>query len=145
MSPMNSIYFLVYASTAVKILNEAELVSLLEPMRAYNQSRKITGLLLYASGTFVQVLEGSRSEVLELYGRILRDVRHKDCTVIAQGERLGRRFPDWTMGFKNLAELSPAEVPGFSPIFQHTLTLGQITAEPDPVLRLLYSFANETP
>jgi hypothetical protein len=144
MNPMNSVYFLVYASTAVKALSETELLTLLESARAFNQSRKITGLLLYASGTFVQVLEGSRSEVLELYGRILRDTRHKDCTVIAQGERLGRRFPDWTMGFKDLQSLEPSQVPGFSPILQQTLRLGQIVAEPDPVLRLLFSFAGET-
>lgn len=40
-----------------------------------------------------------------------------------------------------VSSLKPSEVPGFSPIYFQNWTLPKILAEPDPVLRLLYSFA----
>lgn len=139
-------YFLIYASTATRGFSEADHLSLLAQAREVNARMGVTGLLLYApgfegeSGTFVQLLEGERSDVQALYVKIIRDPRHKDCTLIKEGDLYQRRFADWTMGFRDLSTLSP-DVPGFNPIFLKNWTLKKILAEPDPVFQLLYSFA----
>lgn len=140
-------YFLIYASTATRPLVEHELLDLLTRAREVNTERNVTGLLLYSpgtegeSGTFVQVLEGERTDVQALYVKILRDQRHKNATLIREGDLFRRRFPDWTMGFRDLSTLRPTDVPGFNPIFLQNWTLKKVLSEPDPVLQLLYSFA----
>jgi len=42
---------------------------------------------------------------------------------------------------RDLPSVRPEEVPGFNPISLRPWTRKQILAEPDPILRLLYSFA----
>lgn len=143
---MNTIYYLAYASTATRPFTEPELLDLLAQSREANTRLDLTGMLLYAPGspgpgTFVQVLEGPRASVQALYVKIIRDPRHRDCTVLQEGTLFQRRFADWTMGFQNLATMKPAEVPGFSPVFWQNWTMPRILAERDPVLRFLYSFA----
>ena len=139
-------YYLIYASTAAKPFTQQELLDLLSEARKRNALLGITGLLLYApgngeAGTFVQELEGTRPEVRGLYDQIIRDPRHRDCTLMRDGQALDRRFQDWTMGFKDLSALKPEEVPGFNPVFLQNWTLKRVLAEPDPVIQLLYSFA----
>lgn len=140
-------YFLVYASTATQEFSEADLLALLDQSRKYNHEQSLTGMLLYSPGngidlgTFVQVLEGPRPSVQNLYVKITRDPRHKDCSILQEGVLFERRFAEWTMGFRNLWTVKPEEVPGFNAIFLRGLTFRRVLEEKDPVLRLLYSFA----
>ncbi|TDN38130.1 BLUF domain-containing protein [Hymenobacter sp. UV11] len=96
------LYQIIYHSLATGDgLPPEELAELLRQARAYNQNRRLTGLLLYAADTkeFVQVLEGPRDEIDALYERIARDARHKHAFVLHEGPAKGRMFPDWRMGF----------------------------------------------
>jgi hypothetical protein len=52
---------LTYASTALKEWSEQELLKLLQDCRTNNGAKNITGILLYANGTFFQVLEGDEA------------------------------------------------------------------------------------
>jgi hypothetical protein len=145
---VNTIYYLAYASTAARPFTELELLALLAQSRDANARLDVTGMLLYAPapggpGSFVQVLEGPRASVQALYVKIIRDTRHRECVVLEEGTLFQRRFAEWTMGFKNLATVKPADVPGFSPVFLQNWTMAKIVAERDPVLRFLYSFAGE--
>ena len=148
-APATLPYFLIYASTSVRVLSQEELLSLLAGAREFNFRKEVTGLLLYSpgengeSGTFVQFLEGQRSDVQSLYVRITRDPRHANCTLLKEGTHFQRRFGEWTMGFKDLSSLRLQDVPGFNPIYLRHWTLKQVLAEPDPVLQLLYSFAGD--
>lgn len=106
-------YQLIYASAAAASFSNEQLLGLLEVSRRNNQKRGLTGLLLYRTGQFLQVLEGQREVVLELYTKILLDPRHRHGRVISEGERPDRDFPDWSMGFRNLL-LGDESPPGFS-------------------------------
>ncbi|UOQ74109.1 BLUF domain-containing protein [Hymenobacter cellulosilyticus] len=98
-----SIYQLLYRSQAVGPMAEQHLQQLLEWSRAYNAQHRITGLLLYSEGHFVQVLEGPQEEVRTLYARIQQDVRHQRIVTIGEGPEPVRRFADWSMGFGHVA------------------------------------------
>ncbi|MFX5574661.1 BLUF domain-containing protein, partial [Acinetobacter baumannii] len=58
----------------------------------------ITGVLCYSDTTFVQVLEGGRDQVNRLYGRLLRDDRHRDVILLAYESIDERQYSSWTMG-----------------------------------------------
>lgn len=64
-----------------------------------NFARGITGALCHDVGWFAQVLEGSTSEVLDLFDKIRRDKRHTDVHVIDWHQSNSRLFGDWGMGF----------------------------------------------
>ncbi len=93
-------YQIVYYSTATKNFTEQELIELLTIANNYNKPRGITGCLVYANNKFIQLLEGERTEVLDLFERIKRDPRHTNVTVTVEMAVNQKLFPDWGMAFK---------------------------------------------
>ncbi len=66
----------LYASRPAKPVQADLLDQILEQSRRNNPPRGITGLLCFTSDVFVQVIEGGRDEVCDLYNAIVRDERH---------------------------------------------------------------------
>jgi len=99
---------LLYASRATRQLNTAIQDSILEQSRAHNPKLGITGLLCFSDDLFIQVLEGGRDEVCELYNMIVRDERHQNVRILSFEEIRERRFGNWTMGHVNLAKVNPS-------------------------------------
>ena len=99
---------LMYASRAALPMDQEELNAILRKSQANNPARGITGVLCFSGGLFLQVLEGGRSNVNQLYQHINRDARHTDVLLLAYEEISERRFANWAMGLVNLARLNPA-------------------------------------
>lgn len=99
---------LLYASRAVVPFTEEELGQVLRESRASNPERGITGVLCYSEGIFMQVLEGGRTPVNEVYARIAADPRHTQVELLSYEEIEERRFAGWSMGQIDLASLNPA-------------------------------------
>ncbi len=99
---------LVYASRAVAAVDQLELVAILKKSKANNPSLGITGVLCFSEGIFLQVLEGGRSAVNQLYNRIAADPRHTQVELMVYQEIGERRFAGWTMGQVNLSRLNPS-------------------------------------
>lgn len=97
-----SLYQLIYQSQSLIPFSPDELYNLVEEARNFNQRRGLTGLLLYTpDGRFLQVLEGEREAVRELYYQhIAPDPRHYDCRVLNEGSAATRAFRDWPMAFR---------------------------------------------
>lgn len=93
---------LIYVSTAVYLLGSEELLDILRASRINNEMGPVTGLLLYKDGNFMQVLEGPEEAVMNIFGKILRDVRHTDIIVVSKEPIMAREFSDWRMAFLNL-------------------------------------------
>ncbi|GAA2743285.1 hypothetical protein GCM10009868_16430 [Terrabacter aerolatus] len=105
---------LTYFSTATTPLDADDLRELLERTRSRNASVGLTGLLLYADGSFVQTLEGPDDVVEETFARISRDTRHRSVSVALHEQVDERHFPDWSMGFRELSDEQTRSVPGFN-------------------------------
>ena len=108
------LYTLSYASTATSKFGTADLLDLLKQARRANSQHGITGLLLHRDGTFLQVLEGPKSEVLTLYERIRQDERHADVETLVEEGLTAREFTDWQMAFAELDGVDVSLLPGFS-------------------------------
>ena len=100
-------------------MSEEDLVSLLNQSRARNKRHRITGMLLFREGHFMQVLEGEEASVMKIFNDIRRDYRHKNVDVLREEYIQFRDFPDWTMGFRNIDKLDPSTVPGFTRFLEH--------------------------
>jgi FAD-dependent sensor of blue light len=133
-------YSLAYESQASVPLTAPDLLDLLRHSRANNARLGVTGILLYRHGTFLQVLEGPRAQVDELYATIARDPRHHDVSTVLAEDRRGRRFPDWTMGFADVdGELG--DVDGFNDVLSSVQ--GPDGEESEKFLELLALFASD--
>lgn len=122
---------LMYASRSAQPMDQEELSAILRQSRQNNLPQGITGALCCSGGIFIQVLEGGRSAVNQLYQRISRDERHTDVLLLSYEEISERRFANWAMGQINLGRLNPAVLLKYS----ETATLdpyavsGQATAQ----------------
>ncbi len=67
--------------------------------RERNASIDVTGALLFTEGRFVQVLEGERDKVHEVFDRIGADARHADVEILSAQYSERRRFKEWSMAF----------------------------------------------
>lgn len=99
-------YRLMYMSTANKDFSTNELESLLKNAKKSNENKNITGLLVVKGRTFLQCLEGEKSDVLNLFNKIKDDSRHRDVIELLEEETNARYFPNWSMGFKNIKNLT---------------------------------------
>lgn len=93
------IYRLVYVSTAVDGLADADIEAILNVSQSNNDERYLTGFLAHNGRAFMQALEGSRDEVDRVYGRILHDERHYGVTQIIGEPVSTRAFPEWSMNY----------------------------------------------
>ena len=97
-------YTLTYESVATDKINSAAMEELLEKARANNQRDAITGCLIYYKGRFVQLLEGNKVRIEELYRKIKMDPRHKNVTLFSDDEISKRTFPNWGMVYYPIDE-----------------------------------------
>ena len=99
---------LLYASRASGAVSQEVIESILAQSRQHNPALGITGILCHGGDVFMQVLEGGRGPVNELYNQIVRDPRHRDVVILHYEEAAERRFAHWTMGQVNLDKLNPS-------------------------------------
>lgn len=98
----------LYASRCLKPLPASHLDQILVQSRRNNPRRGVTGLLCFTSDLFVQVIEGGRDEVSELFATIVLDERHQEVRILTYEEIAERKFGGWTMGQVNIETLNPA-------------------------------------
>jgi len=97
----------LYASRPSAPLAAPVIESILEQSRKNNPRQGITGILCYTNDVFIQVLEGGRDEVCELFNGIVRDDRHRNVRILVYEEIAERRFCNWTMGHVDISRVNP--------------------------------------
>jgi acylphosphatase len=104
------------ASTALA-LSAAEISALLDQCRRKNATLGVTGMLLYQNGSFLQVLEGEREAVDQLFEKISADPRHARVTKIVEEPIAERAFANWSMGYPRISSQELASIPGLNDFF----------------------------
>jgi hypothetical protein len=135
-----ALFHLIYVSTAREELSVAELDRILESAAKYNAISGITGVLLYAGGTFMQVLEGGEAEIDETFARIREDPRHSSLIVIERAPIAERSFPQWSMGFRRVGATEAAAHAAWAPFFDPGFCARQLGAKPGVALDMLKDF-----
>lgn len=132
---------LIYVSTSTTLLDDDELMKILESSVRHNHPQKVTGMLLYYDGSFMQALEGDGSAVEETMSRIREDKRHHSINVLLQDQIEDREFSGWSMGFKSLNSKDLASWLEFSPINESGFNAEKLSAAPGLALEILTKFA----
>ncbi len=105
----NSMYFeLIYNSVASPELTSKDVLDILEESRLFNSKNDITGCLLYHKGEFLQLLEGEKSIVQNIYGKIEKDKRHHNVSLLLKNDIPRKAFNNWSMAFNELSDIDMA-------------------------------------
>ena len=90
---------LIHASEVAISLTPSSVQAIVEKARTANQRRHITGVLAFDSHGFLQVLEGERATVSEVFGQIAKDSRHRRVQLLESVAVDECRFATWSMRF----------------------------------------------
>ena len=131
-------YYLIYVSSSVGLMDSEGLYSLLEQSREKNQALGITGMLLYKEGNFIQLIEGEKAKVIELFNTIKMDDRHKNVIALIERSSKKRIFPDWSMGFYHVEDQESRS--SYTDYFSKTLNSAPFDDEVQFVKKLFVSF-----
>ena len=102
--------YILYCSFSKSKVSNAELKELLKKSVEWNSRESITGLLIYRfnkefnRGNFLQIIEGPKRSIDNVWPRIINDNRHHTVTILEEGSYDQRNFSNWSMGFKNLKD-----------------------------------------
>ncbi len=116
----------VYCSTATDEMTRDKIERLLRASQKRNEKLGITGMLLCAGRSFLQVIEGEKKNVDKLVSSIERDERHQNITVIIREPIAKRAFGDWTMGYADLKMADVETIIGINDFFQQDEPFTQI-------------------
>lgn len=113
---------IIYCSQATHDVGPEELLALLGAARRHNEGTGLSGMLLYCSQSFLQVLEGDSDALESTYLRIRADDRHTNLRLLLNAEVAAPLFPDWTMGFEHVDDEQLADqVDGFTAALDYPL------------------------
>lgn len=104
---MGQLTQLVYVSNETVNYDQQKLIELQELARRENLAHQVTGLLLYHDGCFMQVIEGAKPDIDQIYSNICRDKTHKNVLCLYNMPVYQRDFADWSMGFKHITGPKP--------------------------------------
>lgn len=70
-----------------------------------NNARDVTGVLMYNSGFFFQVIEGKKDDVIYTYNKIILDPRHQNVNLLTDREIENRSFENWPLALVKLNDM----------------------------------------
>lgn len=93
----------VYLSHALQDMSLGDIQNILQTARTNNADKDICGMLCYESRWFLQVLEGERDVINELFLEIADDPRHDDIIIVSYDYVDEPIFVNWQMGYAGSA------------------------------------------
>ena len=96
-------YELLYCSSARPNLTADDIDNILKKSQDFNLEHSITGCLLYFDKQFIQLLEGNKDDIEQLYEVIKKDERHSNVLLMDESYKRFRFFPTWEMKFIELS------------------------------------------
>jgi len=95
---------LIYVSKAEDNVEHDEILDILTHSWKYNHNSYISGMLLFDSRYFIQIIQGPIMTIDKLYARIENDARHTDIKLIGEELLYERDCSGWGIGFYDKQE-----------------------------------------
>ncbi len=136
---------IVYASRALTDFDDSALLTLLTRAREVNGDHDVTGMLVYASRSFLQLFEGGEEQVEVVWDRIRMDDRHSHLRVLYDGPTDTRLFAEWSMGFEHPDHEELERIlPGYRASLEYPFVSSQLVAEASTAETLLSLYARRS-
>lgn len=135
-------YELIYRSQARQDLTANDISDILEKARKFNSKNKITGCLLYHNNEFIQILEGEKETLHNLYKNIEKDPRHINVILLAEAEKQDRIFPNWSMAYHEIKTEDNININKLL-FVNNFITLSELIAKPTRATKLFWYMAKQ--
>jgi hypothetical protein len=136
-----ALFQLIYMSSLL-VPDQKAVENILAVAIEKNKKKEITGMMLYADGDIVQVLEGPKSAVEDTFDRILADRRHTGLIVLLEEEIASRDFESWSMGYQRLKKAELQQLGFGASVFEARSTEIEMRLRPGNAREVLKSFAS---
>jgi len=90
---------LCYVSSSTKSLTASDLEHLFRVNKRNNTEHDVTGILIYNDGNFLQILEGKKLTIKNLFKKINNDQRHFNIIQLIDKPIEERIFHEYKSGF----------------------------------------------
>ena len=137
------VYSLAYVSQATKHFGPDDLADIEQKSLSLNADLDITGILVVDEGRILQILEGGKQSVINLFERISKDPRHESVKQVAGSERDHRLLSSWSM-VAGQASSTPEDLRADFRLLHDRLTnrehLDDVSAEEVELLKVMALF-----
>ena len=133
---------LIYRSIADRNITDVDITAILNTARTFNSENNITGCLLYHNKEFIQILEGDKKILKELYSRIEKDERHGFIRLLAEDTKEERLFKNWSMAYH---ELETNDLKNINKLLfaENITTIADLTEKPTRAIKLFWHMAKQ--
>lgn len=104
-----NVFQLTYRSRAAEGLTTSQIMEIVDEAVGFNNPHDITGCLVFDQGFFIQLLEGEKAIVEQLYTKIKKDKRHFQFEILSKGWTSERQFKSWDMGYISMEDYALGE------------------------------------
>ena len=104
---------LIYHSISQNECSDDELELFLTTIRKKNITLDVTGILLYHDGQIIQILEGEKDTIINLFEEIKIDKRHFGVVELINFKMEDRACRDWSMAFKKASKKDWLKIEGY--------------------------------
>ena len=140
------LHSILYSSAETEPLTEQDLKQLLEQASCYNARHQVTGMLLYYKHSFMQLLEGDKDVIQNLFNKkIFLDHRHTAVTVYFDKPIQERTFPSWSMGFKIIEHEEIKKHPAYTPFLERGFNSDLLKHDSTAAKQILLMFSGRIP
>ena len=109
MNSTQPLYEILYISTLAPDTPISAIAKISRHARAANNTRQVTGLLVFDGIRFCQQFEGNKQQTILLIEKIKRDSRHTNVEILHHGELAERRFRTFSTGYSIVDDVDALE------------------------------------
>lgn len=135
-------YELVYRSVAKTNISANDIMEILETSRDFNSKNEVSGCLLFHNDEFIQILEGEKKVVLQLFEKIQKDSRHSNILLLSKADKEERIFENWSMAYHELNENDSINIEQLL-FVNNFITLSELIEKPTQASRLFWLMAKQ--
>ncbi len=99
---------LCYVSSSNVNLTKKSLEQLFITTKSNNLKQDISGILIFNGGNFLQIMEGEKNTINELYHKISKDKKHSNIIKLIEKPISERMFEDYETGFSIIKDRKKA-------------------------------------
>ena len=133
---------IMYSSQATEPMTVTGLEAILTDARTGNETRNVTGALVYVDGVFFQIIEGDKDVVHKLMASIASDSRHHSVKIFYDAEVDVRAFASWSMAYLSATAEQMSKWAGLPGTATASELLTDINRNPHRVPRILVNILN---
>jgi len=135
-------YQIMYSSEATAPMTVTGLEAILTDARTGNETRNVTGALVYVDGVFFQIIEGDKDVARNLMASIASDSRHHSVKIFYQAQVDVRVFESWRMAFLSATAEQMSKWAGLPSTATVEELVTDINRSPHRVPRILVNILN---